>query len=61
MCTRWGIRVTYSQAYRTQAKCRAEVAGKTSRTTLRNLNFEEAQNWIEALPLALCLIHDCVR
>lgn len=60
MCARLGVRMAFSQAYRPQANGRAEVAGKTLITTLRKLHFEGAQNWVEALPCALRLIHDRV-
>ena len=58
MCSRLGIRLAYSQAYRPQANGRAEVAGKTLIAILRKYAVELKQNWVEMLPRILKAYHD---
>ena len=58
MCSRLGIRVAYSQAYRAQANGRAEVAGKSLINALRKLWAEQKLNWVEALPRVLRVYHN---
>ena len=54
MCSRLGIRLAFSQAYRPQANERAEVAGKSIKNLLRKLQVEQdGINWVEALPRVL--------
>ena len=58
MCSRLGIRLAYSQAYRPQANGRAEVAGKTLIAILRKYAVELKQNWVEMLPRIFKAYHD---
>ena len=58
MCSRLGIRQSFSQAHRPQANGRAEAAGRQLITRLRKLHAEEGINWVEALPRVLLYLHD---
>jgi hypothetical protein len=61
ICSRLGIRVAYSQAHHHQANGRAEVAGRVVQDVLRKLLVDRDQNWVEALPRALRILHDMVN
>ena len=57
-CARLGVRQAYSQAYRSQANGRAEVAGRCLINILRKLETDSHINWVEALPRVLRMYHD---
>ena len=57
-CARYGIRTAYSQAHRTQANGRAEVAGKQIYNLLKKMHVYVKINWVEALPRVLRHHHD---
>ena len=58
LCSRLGVRLAYSQAYRPQGNGKAESAVKQIKTILRKLNAEQHVNWVEALPRALMIHHN---
>ena len=58
MCTRLGVRMAFSQAYRHQTNGRAEVAGRVINDLLRKMFHENSINWVEALPRILRVQHD---
>ena len=60
MCSRLGLRESFSQSHYPQANGRAEVAGQQLISLLRKLHAENEINWVEALPRALRHIHDRV-
>ena len=60
MCTRLGVRMAFSQAYRPQSNGRAEVAGRVIKDMLRKMHAENAINWVEALPRILRVQHGSI-
>ena len=58
LCSCFGIRQAFAQAYHHQANGRAEVAGHQVQTRLRKIQLEDGILWPEALPIALRQIHD---
>ena len=53
-----GVRQVYSQAYHHSANGRAEMAGKTLQQLLTRIHQEDHLSWVEALPRAVCILHD---
>ena len=58
MCARLGIRIAYSQAYKSQTNGRAEVAGQVIIRALRKRAAEKNGNWVEVLPRVLWNYHN---
>ena len=57
MCARLGIRMAYSQAYRSQSNGRAERAGQSILSALRKNMAEGKHNWVEIFPRVIRQYH----
>ena len=59
MCAHFCITHIYSQPYHHQANGRVERAGQQLIEVLRKLTTESDQGWVNILPRALNMFHDC--